>query len=266
MRGRPNRRATTPINPTAASGVLGNLPEGLRTELIQALNVITTNFRESRWEPAELNGGKLCEVVYAIVRGHADGSFPDAAQKPNNMVDACRALEQETQLPRSLRIQVPRMIIALYEVRNNRGVGHVGGEVDPNHMDAIAVLNMSKWLVAELIRAFHNVDPAEASAAVESLIERELQVVWAVDGKKRILAEKLTLREKTLLLLYSETGPVHETDLFSWVEAADLAAYRRDVLRKAHKARLLEYNEEKRTARLSPKGARFVEENLPLVS
>ena len=32
----------------------------------------------------------------------------------------------------SVRIQISRMIVALYEVRNNRNVGHVGSEVDPN--------------------------------------------------------------------------------------------------------------------------------------
>lgn len=261
---RTRRNAGQAGSPTSA-GVLGNLPTGLQTELVDALNKITTDFRENRWEPSELNGGKLCEVVYTIIRGHADGSFPNSAQKPRNMVDACHALKQETQLPRSLRIQIPRMLVALYEIRNNRGVGHVGGEVDPNHMDAIAVLYMSKWIVAELIRVFHNIDPAEASAAVDSLVERELQVVWTVNGKKRILANNLTLRDKTFLLLYSEPDTVDEADLCTWVEAANPRSYRRDVLRKAHRERLVEYDEEKRTVQLSPKGARFVEENLSLV-
>src|SRR5215468_4374727 len=116
--------------PVSASGVLANLPSGLRTELVQALNKITTNFREGRWEPAELNGGKLSEVVYSIIRGHADGAMPARSLGPRDMVVACRQLEQEKQLPRSLRIQVPRMLVALYEIRNNRGVGHAGGDVN----------------------------------------------------------------------------------------------------------------------------------------
>ena len=43
------------------------------------------------------------------------------------------------------------MIVALYEIRNDRGVGHTGGDVDPNHMDASMVLAGAKWLVAELV-------------------------------------------------------------------------------------------------------------------
>lgn len=246
--------------------VLGNLHAGLRAELVATLNEISTNFRQSRWEPSELNGGKLCEVVYSIVKGEADGSFPVASSKPRNMVSACQQLEQETQLPRSLRIQVPRMIIALYEIRNNRGVGHVGGEVNPNHMDAVAVLYMAKWLVAELIRVFHCVDTATATEMVDALVEREVQVVWLVDGRKRVLLEKLTLRNKTLLLLYSEAGAVAEDDLRNWVEASNPTSYRRDVLRAAHRGKLLEYDDRAKTVRLSPTGARYVEENLPLIA
>lgn len=248
------------------AGVLAGLPAELRRQLVDALNKIVTNFRERRWEPAELNGGKLCEIVYSIIRGYADGVMPSRPSKPQNMVDACKRLEREAQLPRSLRIQVPRMLIALYEIRNNRGVGHAGGDVDPSHMDAVAVLYMSKWLVAELIRVFHGVTTGEATEAVDLLVERELPVVWSVDGKKRVLAERLSQRDKTLLLLYSEPGVVAETDLRMWVEAADASSYRRDVLRKAHKERLLEYDDASRTVHLSPKGARYVEELLPLVA
>jgi hypothetical protein len=252
--------------PVSASALLANLPAGLRDELVKALNKITANYREGRWEPAELNGGKLCEIVYSIVRDHADGVMPARPSGPQNMVDACRQLERERQLPRSLRIQIPRMLIALYEIRNNRGVGHAGGDVNPNHMDAVAVLYMAKWLVAELIRVFHGVTTTEATDAVDLLIERELPIVWSVDGKKRVLDGKLSQRAKTLLLLYSEPEAVAETDLRNWVEAANASAYRRDILRKAHRERLLEYDEINRTVRLSPKGARYAEEHLPLVA
>lgn len=119
------------------STCLSGLSSALRGELLAAYEEIVRNYRERRWEPSELNGGKLCEVVYSILRGHVDGRMPARASKPRNMVDACKALESADQsFPRSVRIQIPRMVMALYEIRNNRGVGHVGGDVDPNAMDA----------------------------------------------------------------------------------------------------------------------------------
>ena len=115
-----------------------SLPAGLRRQLFDAYNRILKNFREGRWEPSSLNGGKLCEIVYSVLRGHVDGKFPSKSSKPKNMVGACKALEQadSSTFSRSVRIQLPRMLVALYEIRNNRGVAHSGGDVDPNHMDA----------------------------------------------------------------------------------------------------------------------------------
>src|SRR5713101_9318054 len=84
---------------------LQDIPDSLRKPLLAAFNEIVKNFREGRWEPSELNGGKLCEVVYTIVRGVVDGHFPAKPGKPKDMVASCRALESENQkFGRSLRI------------------------------------------------------------------------------------------------------------------------------------------------------------------
>lgn len=245
-----------------ASRALGQLPLGLRTELLDAFNNIVTNFRENKWEPSELNGGKLCEVVHTILRGYVDGAYPQKSSKPANMVDACKLLEKAPQtFPRSVRIQLPRMLVTLYEIRNNRGVGHVGGEVDPNHMDAMVVLHISKWIMAELVRIFHSVDTSAATRIVELLTEREIPVIWQVGGKKRVLKSGLSMKSKTLLLLYSEPM-LDEQTLVSWVEHTNAAVYRRDVLIKGHKEKLWEYDRLSKTVTLSPVGTEKVEREL----
>ncbi len=241
---------------------LGGLPTTLRDELLTAFNEIVTNYRESKWEPSELNGGKLCEVVYTILKGYTEGNYPAYSSKPSNMVDACKSLEKAgPNFPRSVKIQVPRMLTALYEVRNNRGVGHVGGEVDPNHMDATVVLSMSKWILAELVRIFHNVDTKIATEIVELLTEREIPMIWLVNGKKRVLKTGLSMKDKTLVLLYSEPL-VDELTLFGWVEHTNSAVYRRDILVKGHKNKLWEYDKVSKTITLSPVGSDYVEREL----
>jgi hypothetical protein len=256
--------ATKPVVATGSvATVLGTLPEALRTELFDAFNQIIKNFRERRWEPAELNGGKLCEVVYTILKAYADGTYPAKAKKPKNMVLACQQLENEAlNAPRSIRIQIPRMLIALYEIRNNRNVGHVGGDVDPSHMDAVCVLQMAKWVMAELVRVLHDVSTDEATAVVDGLVDRETPLIWEVNGKKRILNTKLGMRAKTLILLHASNGPAAEADLVSWVEHSNASVYRRDVLRPAHRERLIEYDSTARTAQVSPLGIAQVEEVL----
>lgn len=247
------------------STLLPSIPDGLRVPLFECFEEITRNFRERRWEPSELNGGKLCEVIYTIVKGYVDGSFSSAPSKPKNMVDACRALEQASSaISRSIRIQMPRMLIALYEVRNNRGVGHTGGDVDPNHMDAVAVLYMSKWLVSELVRVFHAVDTREATEMVGVLMDRTIPVIWQVGDKHRVLKTNLTMREKTLLLLYQLQGAVGEAELVKWVEHSNPSVYRRDVLRRLHADRHVEYDEDDRSVTISPTGIQLVEETIDL--
>lgn len=252
--------------PPGKAAILGNIPDSLRTEVFQAFNEILRNYRERRWEPSELNGGKLAEVVYTVLKGHVDQSFPTRAAKPRNMFDACKALEQAdaSRFCRSVRIQLPRMLVALYEIRNNRGVGHVGGDVNPNLMDASAVLSMSKWVVAELIRIFHSVSTDEAESTVEGLVQRTIPVVWEIEGTMRVLDPSMSMKEKTLVLLYQGGKWISEDQLRSWVEHSNPSVYRRDVLVKCHRDKLIEYDADKKRISLSPVGIRYVEEKVSL--
>ena len=70
-------------------------------------------------------------------------------------------------------------------------------------MDASAVLGISKWVVAELVRLFHASDVTSATATVNALIERKLASIWEVDGRKRVLANDMPRRDQVLLLLCS---------------------------------------------------------------
>jgi hypothetical protein len=240
------------------------LPATLRKDLLDAFNEIVKNYREHRWEPSELNGGKLCEAVYTICVGWLDGGkYPARAKKPRNLPQACWDLEKTyAQVPdsRSARILVPRMMMGLYDIRNNRGVGHAGAEVDPNKMDATAVLYIAKWLVAELVRLLHTLTTDEATAIVDGLIEREVAWVWTHEDKKRVLRKGLTWKQQTLVLMLTEAGDVAEGDLFRWLEHPRLANFRQQVMNPLHKDRLIEYDADKRTVRLLPPGVTAAEE------
>lgn len=240
------------------------LPATLRKDLLDAFNEIVKNYREHRWEPSELNGGKLCEAVYTICLAWLDGGkYPARAKKPRNLPQACWDLEKTyAQVPdsRSARILVPRMMMGLYDIRNNRGVGHAGAEVDPNKMDATAVLYIAKWLVAELVRLLHTLTTDEATAIVDGLIEREVAWVWTHEDKKRVLRKGLTWKQQTLVLMLTETGDVAEADLFRWLEHPRLANFRQQVMNPLHKDRLIEHDTDKRTVRLLPPGVTAAEE------
>ncbi len=231
-----------------------NLPSTLMKDLLDAYSEIITNFADGRWEPSELNGGKLSEVVFTVVSGYLSGSYSLRSTKPRNLGAACVQLENAyPTAKRSPRIQIPRMIIALYEIRNNRGVGHAGGDVDPNQMDATAVLYMSKWLMAELVRLLHGLTTDEAAEIVEALVERQVSMVWKLGDKRRVLRQGLTWRQQVLILLSGVTEAT-EMDLVSWLEHKVPSNLRRDVLRPMHRDRMVEFDEVAGTLRLLPPG------------
>lgn len=244
--------------------VLAGIPSGLRDRLIEEFNKIVRNYREGRWEPAALNGGKFAEIVYTVLRGHVDNSFPPAPSKPANMVDACRALEREASFPRSIRIQIPRMLVALYEIRNNRNVGHVGADVDPNHMDATIVVAKAKWILAELIRVFHGTTTEAASNAVELLTDRTIPLLWKVSGRVRVLHGKLSAHDKVLAVLYGLGGSVAVSYLVESIEYGNLSRFRSTVLKGAHQTGLVHFDRTLDTVELSPLGIRYVESQIPL--
>jgi hypothetical protein len=248
------------IDPTK---LLAGIPAGLRDPLIQSYREIASNFAEHRWGPSELDGGKLCECVYWVIMGALKGTYVAAPSKPQNMRGACYAIESGPKsghpADNSLRILLPRMLPPLYEIRNNRGVGHVGGDVNPNQMDATAVYSISSWIMAELVRIFHNVTTQKAQEAVEALVERKLPLIWDTGRIKRVLNTDIGFRDQTLALLYQSLGWVKDVELFKSVEYSALGPYRKNILEKLHKERLIEYDKDQREAKMSPKGSAYFE-------
>lgn len=240
------------------------LPSGLRDDLLNAFNEIVRNYREHRWEPSELNGGKLCEAVYTVIVGWLEGgAYPARAKKPQQFPQKCWYLESKySTVPdsKSARVLIPRLMLGVLDIRNNRNVGHTGGDVDPNAMDAMLVLHNAKWLVAELVRMLHTLTIDEATAIVDALTEREVPLVWVLGDKRRVLKPGLSWRSQTYLLLLSETDEVHEGDLVRWLEHKSAAVYRRDVLTKMHRERLIEFDKDTRMVRLLPPGVVKAEE------
>jgi hypothetical protein len=149
---------------------------------------------------------------------------------------------------------------ALYEIRNNRGVGHAGGDVDPNHMDALAVLSMCNWVIAEFVRVFHSVSVDDAQALVDGLVERRVPLVWQDADVKRVLDSKMVLKHQLLLLLASTTGKVAVTDLLKWTDTKKAKeGYFLRLLRQLHRRREIELSSDEALTQLLPPGSKIVE-------
>lgn len=243
------------------SSILFGIPDGLRIPLIEEYNSIIKHFTERKWTSSELSGGKFSEIVYTILEGYSAGSFKKNPSKPRNMVEACRDLEKNINVPRSFQILIPRMLPALYEVRNNRNVGHVGGDVDPNMMDSQLVVSTCSWIMAEIIRVFHNTTTEDAQKAVDIITERRIPLIWSNGLVKRVLNPKLSIKDQILLLVHSCSTPVSPDLLYEWTEYKNVTYFRK-LLDELHQKRLVEYSKVRKQISILPPGEKYVEETI----
>jgi hypothetical protein len=126
-------------------------------------------------------------------------------------------------------------------------------------MDATLVVSMAKWIVAELIRVFHDVPIAEAQTIVDSLAEVTLPMVWSEGGMKRVLDPSTSLKTQILMLVGSTPSKTKHTDLERWIEPQS-QGYLLRALRDLHSKRQVEFSETEGLVQLLPPGAKSLAE------
>jgi len=242
------------------------LPLELVEALLSSYEGIKQNFYLGKLEPSELNGGKFVEACIRVLQHETDAGHytPIGTQIP----DVIGKLRDFEKIPvsasnESLRIHIPRVLLVMYNIRNKRGVGHLGGDVNPNISDASLLAACADRVMGELFRIHYQCSLDEAQAIVDALVQRRLVLVHKVEDTKRVLLPQLSHKDQTLLLLSSEyPNKVSESDLLAWIEPKDKADYRRRVLRALHQQRLIEY-EEPNWCSILPTGLRYVESQYP---
>jgi hypothetical protein len=228
--------------------------------LLDAFREIRENLYLGKDEPAELNAAKLTEFVIRILEHETTGSYTAVGVRIVNVAERLRQFENCTQSNDSIRFHIPRVASAVYNIRNKRGVGHVGGDVNPNLADSTFVAVASDWILAELIRLHYSCSLEDAQRWVDGLVQRRLFLVYEIDGRKRVLNPSLGFPTRVLLLLASEfPNGIEDRTLFDWTEHSNFAVFRRDVLQSLHRRRLIEYSAPRCTA--LPPGLKLVEEN-----
>ncbi len=261
----PKTSLSTLSKPTLEQA-LGNVPKTFRTRLIKEYKDIKKRYSQAsfdaEYDTVGLSTGKFVETVLRFTQYHLTGSFVPCGRHIPNFPDECRKL---IQLPNSsgnesLRVIIPRSLAFLYTLRGKRGIGHVGGDVEANGIDAATIAKLCDWIMCELIRIFHNLSLEEAQDIVDALSSRNLPDIWEIAGKKRVLRTDLNAKQKTLLLAYTDVvSGILVEDLFSWVEYSNLTLFKKNVLNPLHHAKLLEYDNESRAVFLSPLGVQEVE-------
>jgi len=202
------------------------IPQPLVEELLEHHRALKVALLVQEWEKCLLKAGKLGETVMKIVRFLRTGS-----QAKGISVDSeIREAEKAAALPDEVRLLIPRHVRVLYDHRSRRGGGHTS--FDPNEMDSHVVVALADWLVAELLRLYAAIDPAEALSLVRGLVARQIPLVEDIDGDLVALLPHASAREEMELVLYkrypSRTSPA---ELDRWLPTHSINSIRVAVTR-----------------------------------
>jgi hypothetical protein len=222
------------------------LPPDLVNALLASYNELKQNFYIGKHEPSELNGGKFCEACFRILQHETNGgSYTSIGTSVPDLIGKLRDFEKlpATTTNESFRIHIPRVLVTIYNIRNKRGVGHLGGDVNPNYTDSSLLVACADWIMAELFRIYYQCSLEEAQGIVNAIIQRRLNLIHEIETTKRVLLPSLSSRNQTLLLLASiYPNKALVSNLISWIEPGNKSRYQNNVLRQLHKDRLIEYD------------------------
>ena len=231
----------------------------LGNAILQAYIEIHRNYALGNWKPSELDAGHFVEAVRRAIENELFGQYTPISGKLEPFHDGVlKQYEQQSGAPDTFRIYIPRALKAIYNVRNNRGVGHLD-EISPNEMDATYILYASKWVLAELIRAKADLKPQETQGLIDDIVEREISLIWKEGGIRRVLDTDLPAKEQVLILLYDES-PQEDSALQSTIEYRNTTMFK-EILEALHDKRLIEYGADGQ-CHISPTGMREAEEIL----
>ncbi|MBI3775301.1 MAG: hypothetical protein HY273_07080 [Gammaproteobacteria bacterium] len=160
-------------------------------------------FESGEWEQCILKAGKFVEAVIKALSGYASLPLPNARKfKVSNLVAQLEKLDA-AKFKDSVRLIIPRNCVFVYDIASNRGSRHDPDEIDPNKMDAIAVVQNISWVLAEMIRLSHDgsLKPDEAADVVDGLMEKRYPEIEDIDGRLYVNRDGLSAADIALLLL-----------------------------------------------------------------
>ena len=161
--------------PSPASLLVTRFSEKHVNALLNHFSKMINEFQLGHWEAATVISGKFVEATLKATWGHLGNVAPKA--KDFKVDSIIRLLEQtpSANTEDCIRLTIPRACRFVYEIASNRGARHDSEEVNPNQMDASAVVATSSWVLGELFRYAQKgaVDLTQATRIVAALSQKD---------------------------------------------------------------------------------------------
>lgn len=218
-------------------------------ELLDAHAEAKRNYYLGGLRLTEVEGGRFCEAAFRILEQIAWNQFT----KIGKQIDTDKLIERLRNLPsnahtESVRLHIPRALRLVYDIRNNRDAAHLADGIDPNKQDATLVVSAIDWVLAELIRLYHNISADAAHRVVDDIVERVAPIIQDFAGFLKVLNPSLGVSDFCLALLYHRGS--------SGATFAELETWVRPTMQKNLRRTLTSLDKEKDLVHFD--GARFI--------
>ena len=160
-------------------------------------------FESREWEICIQKAGKFVEAVIKALANYCQIPIPRGREfKVSRLVEELRKTDP-SKYDDTIRLLIPRIGVFIYDISSNRGARHDPDEIDPNKMDAIAVIQNIAWILAEMTRFSQkgSLAPDQAIELVEELMEKRYPIFEEIDGRLYVNQEGLSAPDTALLLL-----------------------------------------------------------------
>lgn len=145
--------------------------------IVDSYKEVERNFFIKSWKTSELDAGHFVESVRRFIELKLFGQYTSINKGLAPLNDAALNSYINAQGDDSYRIHIPRILIAIYGIRNKRGVGHLS-QIKPNHLDATFILSSVKWVLAEIVRINSTFKPDETKKIVDRIVDRSVEGIW----------------------------------------------------------------------------------------
>lgn len=227
----------------------------LVAELEENYMKILTQYKCKNWQYFGNEVGQFNELIYRIIEDETCGTHTLLSEKisPLNQQVLQKWEQSKICTDDTFRILIPRVLFSMFCLRNKRGMIHKS-EISPNEMDANVLLACVKWVLSELIRKSTNIDFVQAEKIIGDINTKELDLLWNINGKVKVIGN-LTTKNKILLLLYDKNALLDE-ELRASIEYKNKTVFNK-ILGDLNKECLIDYANHICT--ISPVGIKSIE-------
>lgn len=194
----------------------------LVNELMEAHSEAKRNYYLGGYRLSAVEGGRFCEAAFRLLELIAFSAFtPLNRQLESEKLILRLSNLNPSQQKDAVRLNIPRALRLVYDIRNKRDAAHLADGIDPNVQDATLVVSVIDWVLAEFLRMYHSVSADEAKLLVDAIVVRSAPVVQDFDGFLKVLNPELGATDHCLTLLY-QRGAIGATfeEFSKWVRSS----------------------------------------------